>query len=43
MDQVVKNFKKSKILEGIGQSLKSNDEATFLCFTEELKAVSYKE
>ncbi|MEH7312280.1 IDEAL domain-containing protein [Priestia megaterium] len=43
MDQVMKDFKKSKILEEIGQSLNNNDKVTFLRFTGELKAVSYKE
>lgn len=43
MDQVMKDFKKSKILEEISQSLNNNDKATFLRFTGGLKAVFYKE
>ena len=40
LDQVMKDFKKSKILKGIDQSLKNKDKETFLRLTEELKSVS---
>ncbi|RJS62974.1 IDEAL domain-containing protein [Priestia filamentosa] len=40
LNQVVKDFKKSKILEKIDQSLKNKDKETFLRLTEELQSVS---
>jgi uncharacterized protein YpiB (UPF0302 family) len=40
LNQVVNDFKKSKILEGIDQSLKDKDKETFLRLTEELQSVS---
>ncbi|WP_129708098.1 IDEAL domain-containing protein [Priestia megaterium] len=40
LDQVMKDFKKSKILKEINQSLKNKDKETFLRLTEELKFVS---
>jgi uncharacterized protein YpiB (UPF0302 family) len=40
LNQVVKDFKKSKILEEIDQSLKNKDKETFLRLTEELQSVS---
>ncbi|MEH7131965.1 IDEAL domain-containing protein [Priestia megaterium] len=36
----MKNFKKSKILEKIDQSLKKKDKKAFLLLTEELKSLS---
>jgi uncharacterized protein YpiB (UPF0302 family) len=40
LNQVVKDFKKGKILEEIDQSLKNRDKETFLRLTEELQSVS---
>jgi uncharacterized protein YpiB (UPF0302 family) len=40
LDQMMNNFKKSKILEEIDQSLKNKDKETFLHLTEKLKSVS---
>ncbi|RAS87812.1 IDEAL domain-containing protein [Priestia endophytica] len=40
LNQMVKDFKKIKILEEIDQSLKNKDKKTFLRLTEELKSVS---
>jgi uncharacterized protein YpiB (UPF0302 family) len=40
LNQVVKDFKKTKMLEEIDQSLKNKDKETFLRLTEELKSVS---
>jgi uncharacterized protein YpiB (UPF0302 family) len=40
LNQVVKDFKKRKILEEIDQSLKNKDKETFLRLTEELQSVS---
>ena len=39
LEQIMKNFKKSKILEKIDQSLKKKDKKAFLLLTEELKSV----
>lgn len=41
LNQVVKDFKKGKILEEIDQSLKNKDKETFLRLTEELQSVSW--
>jgi len=40
LNQVIQDFKKSKILEAIDQSLKNKDKEAFLRLTEELKFVS---
>ncbi|MBY0094812.1 phosphoesterase [Priestia megaterium] len=40
LTQVIKDFKKSKILEAIDQSLKNKDKEAFLRLTEELKSIS---
>ncbi|RAS91767.1 phosphoesterase [Priestia endophytica] len=40
LNQVMKDFKKGKILEEIDQSLKNKDKKTFLRLTEELQSVS---
>ena len=40
LTQVIKDFKKSKILEAIDQSLKNKDKEAFLHLTEKLKSVS---
>ncbi|MED4074537.1 IDEAL domain-containing protein [Priestia endophytica] len=40
LNQVVKDFKKGKILEEIDQSLRNKDKETFLRLTEELQSVS---
>ncbi|RAS78088.1 IDEAL domain-containing protein [Priestia endophytica] len=40
LNQVVKDFKKIKILKEIDQALKNKDKETFLRLTEELKSVS---
>ncbi|MBE5100258.1 IDEAL domain-containing protein [Priestia aryabhattai] len=40
LDKMMNNFKKSKILEEIDQSLKNNDKEAFFRLTEELKYVS---
>jgi len=40
LDQMLNNFKKSKIFEEIDQSLKNKDKETFFRLTEELKSVS---
>ncbi|RAS90883.1 phosphoesterase (plasmid) [Priestia endophytica] len=40
LNQVMKDFKKIKVLEEIDQSLKNKDKETFLRLTEELKSVS---
>ncbi len=40
LNQVMKDFKKGKILEEIDQSLKNKDKETFLRLTEELQSVS---
>ncbi|MCM3155411.1 IDEAL domain-containing protein [Priestia megaterium] len=39
-DQTMNDFKRSKILKGIDQSLKNKDKQAFLRLTEELKSVS---
>ncbi|MDE8674600.1 IDEAL domain-containing protein [Priestia aryabhattai] len=40
LEQIVKDFKKSKILEKIDYSLKKKDKKSFLLLTEELKCLS---
>jgi len=40
LDQMMNDFKKSKILEKIDQSLKNKDIEAFLRLTEELKSVT---
>ena len=40
LDQMMNNFKKSKILEKIDQSLKNKDKEAFFRLTEDLKSVS---
>ncbi|MFP7736270.1 IDEAL domain-containing protein [Priestia aryabhattai] len=40
LNQMMNNFKRSKILEEIDHSLKSKDKEAFLRLTEELKSVS---
>ena len=40
LDQMVSDFKRSKILEEIDQSLKIKDKEAFLRLTEELKSTS---
>jgi len=40
LDQLMNDFKKSKILEKIDQSLKNKDIEAFLRLTEELKSVT---
>ncbi|MGR6342293.1 IDEAL domain-containing protein [Priestia megaterium] len=40
LDQMMNNFKKSKILEEIDQSLKNKDKEAFYRLTEQLKSVS---
>ncbi|MFU7592590.1 IDEAL domain-containing protein (plasmid) [Priestia megaterium] len=40
LDQVIKDFKKRKILKEIDHSLKNKDKEAFLRLTEELKSVS---
>ncbi|KRD91767.1 phosphoesterase [Bacillus sp. Root147] len=40
LDQMMNDFKRSKILEEIDQSLKNKDKEAFLRLTEELKSVS---
>ena len=40
LDQMMNDFKRSKILEEIDQSLKNKDKEAFLLLTEELKSVS---
>jgi len=40
LDQMMNNFKKSKILERIDQSLKNKDKEAFFRLTEQLKSVS---
>lgn len=40
LNQVMKDFKKSKILEEIDQSLKNKDKDAFLLLTEEPKSLS---
>ncbi|MET3407952.1 MULTISPECIES: IDEAL domain-containing protein [Priestia] len=40
LDQMVSDFKRSKILEEIDQSLKIKDKEAFLLLTEKLKSVS---
>ncbi|PET69469.1 phosphoesterase [Priestia megaterium] len=40
LDQTMNDFKRSKILKEIDQSLKNKDKQTFLRLTEELKSVS---
>ncbi|WP_407728496.1 IDEAL domain-containing protein (plasmid) [Priestia megaterium] len=40
LDQMMNDFKKSKILEEIDQSLKRKDKEAFLRLTEKLKSVS---
>jgi len=40
LDQVMKNFKKDKILKKIDRSLQLKDKETFLRLTKELKSVS---
>ncbi|MBX9970670.1 IDEAL domain-containing protein [Priestia aryabhattai] len=40
LDQTMNDFKRSKILKEIDQSLKNKDKQAFLRLTEELKSVS---
>ncbi|KQU17404.1 MULTISPECIES: IDEAL domain-containing protein [Priestia] len=40
LNQMMDNFKRSKVLEEIDQSLKNKDKEAFLRLTEELKSVS---
>ncbi|OHY73480.1 IDEAL domain-containing protein [Priestia aryabhattai] len=40
LSQVMKDFKKGKILEEIDQSLKNKDKETFLRLTDKLKSAS---
>ena len=40
LDQMMNNFKKSKILEEIDQSLKNKNKEAFFRLTEDLKSVS---
>jgi uncharacterized protein YpiB (UPF0302 family) len=40
LDQMMNNFKKSKILEEIDHSLKNKDKEAFFRLTEDLKSVS---
>ncbi|MDR7245856.1 IDEAL domain-containing protein [Priestia megaterium] len=40
LDQVIKDFKKRKILKGINHSLKNKDKKAFLRLTEQLKSLS---
>ncbi|PGK24562.1 phosphoesterase [Priestia megaterium] len=40
LNQVLNDFKRSKILEKVDQSLKNEDKEAFLRLTEELKSVS---
>ena len=40
LDQMMNDFKRSKILEKVDQSLKNKDKEAFLRLTEELKSVS---
>jgi len=40
LDQMMNDFKRSKILKAIDQSLKNKDKQAFLRLTEELKSVS---
>ncbi|MGN7485029.1 IDEAL domain-containing protein [Priestia megaterium] len=40
LDQIMSDFKRSKILEGIDQSLKNKDKETFLRLTDKLKSIS---
>ncbi|MCU7711368.1 IDEAL domain-containing protein [Priestia sp. JV24] len=40
LDQMMNDFKRSKILEGIDQSLKNKDKETFLRLTEKLKSIA---
>ena len=40
LDQMINDFKKSKILEKVDQSLKNKDIKAFLRLTEELKSVT---
>ncbi|MBT2259477.1 IDEAL domain-containing protein [Priestia megaterium] len=40
LNQVKKDFKKSKILEAIDQSLENKDKEAFLRLTDELKSIS---
>ena len=40
LNQVIKDFKKRKILKGINHSLKNKDKKAFLRLTEQLKSLS---
>ncbi|OLO25348.1 phosphoesterase [Priestia megaterium] len=40
LNQVMNDFKRSKVLEKVDQSLKNKDKEAFLRLTEELKSVS---
>lgn len=40
LDRMMNDFKRSKILEEIDQSLKNKDKETFLCLTEKLKSIA---
>ena len=40
LDQMMNDFKRSKILEGIDHALKNKDKEAFLRLTEKLKSVS---
>ncbi|MFZ7825838.1 IDEAL domain-containing protein [Priestia sp. J2] len=39
LDQMMNDFKRSKILEKIDQSLENKDKEAFLCLTEKLKSI----
>ena len=39
LDQMMNDFKRSKILEKIDHSLKNKDKEAFLCLTEKLKSI----
>lgn len=40
LDQMMNNFKRSKILKEIDQSLKNKDKETFLRLTQKLKSIA---
>ncbi|MFE0624741.1 IDEAL domain-containing protein [Priestia aryabhattai] len=39
LDQMMNDFKRSKILEKIDQTLENKDKEAFLCLTEKLKSI----
>jgi len=41
LDQMMNNFKRSKILKEIDQSLKNKDKETFLRLTKKLKSIAW--